>query len=55
MEASSTSALPQLGESIAPNERQMPQMKEVFLGASRDVENSAYGYPPRAHVHPKSS
>ena len=37
VEASSTSALPQLGESIASNERQMPQMKEVFPGASQDV------------------
>ena len=55
MEASSTSALPQFRESIAPNERQMSQMKEVFSVASQDVENSAYSYPPRAHVHPKSS
>jgi len=55
VEASSTSALPQFRESIPPNERQMSQMKEVFPGASQDVENSAYGRPPRAHVHPKSS
>jgi len=49
-EASSTSALPQFRD-----ERQMSQMKEVSPGASQDVENSAYGYPPGAYVHPRSS
>jgi len=54
-EASSTSALPQFGGNTVPSEMPTSQMKEVFPGASQDVENGACSYPPGAHMHHKSS